>query len=109
MTERRNFTKSEVDRAWNKSAHVTSADPNKYRQDNCGNVIYKGSYGKDTTMGWNVDHKKPLSKGGSYNSVNLQALQTAQNKSKSNTLNYSYNQGTQRKGISVRTFNKNRK
>lgn len=51
MTERRNFTKSEVDRAWNKSAHVTGADPNKYRQDNCGNVIYKGSYGKDTTMG----------------------------------------------------------
>ena len=30
-----------------------------YRKDAYNNEIYKPSYGKDTKMGWNVDHIKP--------------------------------------------------
>ncbi len=37
-------------------------------------MIYRRSYGKDSKMGWEVDHKKPVDKDGSDNLRNLQPL-----------------------------------
>ena len=37
-------------------------------------------------MGWVVDHIKPIAKGGSDATVNLQALKTAVNREKSDSL-----------------------
>jgi len=93
------------DEVWNKASVITHANPDLYRKDKCGNVIYYHSYGKDTKMGWNIDHSKPQHHGGTNHLNNLQALQTAQNKSKGSQMNYNYQQGTERKGISVRAFN----
>jgi hypothetical protein len=36
-----------------------------------GNEMYKPSYGKSSEMGWNVDHSKPQSKGGTDHLNNL--------------------------------------
>lgn len=77
-----NYTDDRLDQIWDKGKRVRGKDPNLYRRDKEGNVIYKPSYGKDTEMGWNVDHSKPKSKSGTDHLNNLQPLQTAANKSK---------------------------
>ncbi len=74
-----------VNAVWNKASKVQGKSPTLYRRDSYGQVLYKPSYGKDTNMGWNVDHIKPKSKGGSYGLRNLQALQTSKNKSLGNS------------------------
>ena len=63
---------------------IRGKDPDKYRQDPYGSHMYKPSYGKSSEMGWEVDHIKPQSKGGSDATKNLQALNTSLNRSKSN-------------------------
>jgi 5-methylcytosine-specific restriction endonuclease McrA len=65
---------------------VKGKDPAKYRKDPYGTVMHISSQGKATSMGWDVDHIKPLSKGGSDSIVNLQALNSSINRSKGNTL-----------------------
>lgn len=62
-TERRNFTHSERAEMWEKAKTIPGCNPNVYRQDKVGNVIYKKSYGKNSEMGFDIDHSKPLSKG----------------------------------------------
>ena len=70
---------------WAKASKVRGKDPSMYRKDVYGNVCYKPSQGKDTKMGWNVDHKRPSSKGGSDSLRNLQLMQSSKNKSLGNT------------------------
>lgn len=82
--------------AWDKAEKVRGYDPAKYRIDKSGNIIYKASYGKDTKMGWNVDHSKPLNEGGTNHKNNLQALQTSQNKSKGSKYPYNYDESEPR-------------
>jgi hypothetical protein len=69
------------------SSKLTRSDKIKYSE-----------YGKDSEMGWNVDHSKPLAENGTYHPNNLQALQTAQNKSKNATYPYEYSEN--QKGVS---------
>ena len=66
---------------WERAARIRGKDPNKYRKDSYGNVIYWGSYGKSSPMGWEIDHIRPRSLGGSDRLNNLQALQTRENRS----------------------------
>ena len=70
--------------AWKKARRVKGKNPNLYRRDSNGNVIYKPAYGRNSSMGWQVDHIRPKSKGGTDAGRNLQALQTGANKRKSN-------------------------
>ena len=46
------------------------------------NQIYKPAYGKVGEQGWQVDHKNPISRGGTDNPRNLQAIQTEENRQK---------------------------
>lgn len=69
---------------WNKAKPIRGKDADLYRQDPYGNQIYKHSYGKDSVQGWNIDHIRPQSKGGSDALRNLQALQSSKNKSLGN-------------------------
>ena len=71
---------------WNKAKKVRGKDPVTHRKDPYGNLIYYDSYGKKTAMGWEIDHIKPKSRGGSNATVNKQALKTEINRTKSNSL-----------------------
>ena len=79
-------TKEQKAKAWEKAKKVRGKDPNLYRQDPYGNIMYKPSYGKDSSMGWEVDHIKPKSQGGSDSTRNLQALNAKVNKKKGSSL-----------------------
>jgi hypothetical protein len=79
-----NFTKEELDRIWEKGKPIAGKDPDLYREDIYGNEMYKPSYGKMTQMGWNVDHSKPQSRGGTNHLNNLQPMNGRANSSKGN-------------------------
>ena len=67
-------TKKQKDAAWENASEMRGKNPDVYRKDQYGNKIYKSSYGKQSEMGWEVDHKNPISKGGSESTKNVQAL-----------------------------------
>ena len=77
-------TNPKAQHVWQKARRVKGKNPNLYRRDSRGNLIYKPAYDRDSPMGWQVDHIWPRSKGGSAARRNLQALQTGANKRKSN-------------------------
>jgi hypothetical protein len=85
MSKATNYGNSKCQEAvWNKAAEVKGKDSDLYRRDSYGNVIYKHSYGKNSNMGWQIDHIKPQSKQGSDCLRNLQALKTSVNYKLSN-------------------------
>jgi hypothetical protein len=49
------------DKIWNKHPTVKGKDPELYRKDAYGNTLYYDSYGKNSEMGWQIDHIKPIS------------------------------------------------
>ena len=79
-------TKDQIEKTWNNAKKISGEDPNTYRQDPYGNKIRKNSFGKDSEMGWEVDHIKPKARGGSDATQNLQALKTKVNREKSDSL-----------------------
>ena len=76
------FDQDRVDQVWEKGSKIPGRDPAVYRRDEAGNLLYRPSYGKQSEKGWEVDHKKPLDKGGTDNLRNLQPLQSQENKEK---------------------------
>lgn len=77
-------TEDQKEKAWNSAKKARGKDPNRYRKDPYGNTIYKSSYGKTSDMGWELDHIKPKSKGGTNSTRNLQAMSTKVNRRKGN-------------------------
>lgn len=71
------------DEVWDKGQKVRGKDPEMYRKDKFGNTMYKPSYGKNSEMGWEIDHSKPQSKGGTDHLNNLQPMNTRANRQKS--------------------------
>ena len=77
-------TERQKQQAWDNARTIRGKNPNKYRRDSAGNQIYKAAYGKNGKQSWEVDHRKPKSKGGTNSPRNLQAMQTAANRRKGN-------------------------
>ncbi len=70
---------------WEKAAYISGSGEDEIRKDVAGAMIRRGSYGYTGTklnMGWEVDHRKPLSKNGSNDLSNLRPLHWANNRSK---------------------------
>ena len=85
---KRASNKKAKDQVWEKASKVKGENPKVYRKDAYGNKIRKSSYGTNGKYSWEVDHKKPLSKGGSNESKNLQALHKTENRKKSDSYPY---------------------
>lgn len=78
--------KSTANKVFNSARTVRGKDKALYRQDPYGNLMFKHSRGKSSAMGWDVDHIKPRSRGGSDTLRNLQALNSSLNRSKGNSM-----------------------
>jgi len=73
------FDEEIVEAVWIKAAIIDDKDPTEYRCDIFGNEVCRDSYGKQSIMGWEVDHIKPVAKGGTDDLSNLQVLQSKAN------------------------------
>ena len=76
------YTDDKLKQIWGKARKVRGKDPDTYRKDCEGNVMYRHSYGKCSQMGWEVDHSKPKAKGGTDHLNNLQPLHWNANRKK---------------------------
>ena len=76
------YSKERLDQIWNKGETIRGKDPDLYRMDKFGNTMYRHSYGKMSGMGWNVDHSKPQSQGGTDHLNNLQPMNSRANSAK---------------------------
>ncbi len=61
---------------WDQAYVVDDHSPDLYREDPMGNVLYWHNYGKNTAMGWGIDHILPKCYNGSNKFINLQVMQT---------------------------------
>jgi len=74
-------------KVFEKAKPIPGRDPTVVRQDPYGKTIRMSHYGQPSKPGgWDIDHIKPASRGGSSHMVNLQALNCHTNRSKGNSL-----------------------
>jgi hypothetical protein len=77
-----NFTHDQINTVWEKAKKIEGQKPDKYRQDSAGAWIQRDRYGKEESLGWEVDHMFPESLGGNEIISNLQAFQWENNRTK---------------------------
>lgn len=85
MANQSSFTEEQIRLVWEKGTLVPGYDAAKYRKDVAGAWIAWDKYGDNTSetgLGWEIDHRKPVSRGGTDNLGNLRPLQWANNRSK---------------------------
>lgn len=81
----KNWSDEQIKAVWEKGAIVPGYDPDKFRQDIAGAWIEYSKHGKtgnELGLGWEIDHRKPESKGGKTELANLRPLQWANNRAK---------------------------
>jgi len=82
-TQGQDFDKSTEQRVWEKGQIIPGEDANTWRKDVCGAKMKRTDYGNvNSIYGWEIDHIKPKSKGGTDHMDNLQPLQWENNRDK---------------------------
>jgi len=76
-------SKRDIDKAWEKGTPVRGKNPDVWWKDPYGNLIRKPSYGTQGEYGWELDHRKPRSRGGSDSRRNIQPVHWQENRKKS--------------------------
>lgn len=82
------FSEDIIQRVWEKGQIVSGCDSNQYRKDVCGAWIERNMYGDRSSQnnyGWEIDHIKPESSGGTDDLSNLRPLQWYNNATKSDS------------------------
>ncbi len=75
------------EQVWNTARTIVGKNPAVYRTSEDNKPIYYHSYGQPSAMGWDVDHIRPKSKGGSDDIGNLQTLTSHLNRGIGNSPN----------------------
>jgi len=74
------FDEATIETVWQKS--VADLGFPGFRKDACGATMLRSRYGKTEQWGWEIDHIKPVAKGGTDDLNNLQALHWENNRHK---------------------------
>ncbi|XVF54329.1 hypothetical protein PTKIN_Ptkin05aG0172400 [Pterospermum kingtungense] len=80
----RSFPYSVKQQCWEKAEKVKGRDPDRWRRDAVGNIVFRKLVGCPGCLCHDYDHIIPYSKGGKSNLENCQVLQATVNRSKGN-------------------------
>lgn len=82
--EPRSFPHSVKQQCWEKAEKVKGRDPDRWRRDSLGNLVFRKLVGCPGCLCHDYDHILPYSKGGKSTLENCQVLQATVNRSKGN-------------------------
>ena len=77
------FNEQIIQQVWEKAKVVDGYNPNLWRQDFANAWICRDAYGTTMIFGWEIDHLRPISDGGTDDIANLNALHWRNNRKKS--------------------------
>ncbi|KAI9117285.1 hypothetical protein K1719_011451 [Acacia pycnantha] len=80
----RSFPYSVKQQCWDKAEKIRGRDPDRWRRDALGNIVYRKLVGCAGCLCHDYDHIVPYSKGGKSTLENCQVLQATVNRSKGN-------------------------
>ncbi len=76
------FSEEVLEQVWQKAAPVENNDPKIWRKDFAGAWIRRDQYGKTSSYGWEIDHLRPISLGGTDAIGNLLPMHWENNRKK---------------------------
>jgi 5-methylcytosine-specific restriction endonuclease McrA len=77
------FDGATVAAVWDKAQSITGYPPEEWRFDRCGRIIRRSAYGNTRSPhGWEIDHVKPVARGGGDHLSNLEPLHWELNREK---------------------------
>ncbi|XP_051183099.1 uncharacterized protein [Lolium perenne] len=95
-SEPRSFPYAVKQQCWDKAEKVPGRDPERWRRDALGNIVFRKLVGCPGCLCHDYDHILPYSKGGKSTLENCQVLQATVNRSKGNNTEISKSELAQR-------------